>query len=103
MNHEGEKIREFSDLKAWQEAHKSALLIYTFTKDFPRDEIFGLTSQMRRSSVSITSNIAEGFGRHGYKEKVQFYYLAHGSLLELKNQLYLARDIGYLQEKHFNT
>ena len=86
MNHEPNKIREFTDLIVWQETHKLVLLVYKTTKYFPKEEVFALTSQMRRSAVSIPSNIAEGFGRHSYKEKVQFYYLAHGSLLELKNQ-----------------
>ncbi|HEY4487149.1 MAG TPA: four helix bundle protein [Candidatus Paceibacterota bacterium] len=90
------KIKDFTDLLAWQEGHKLVLLIYKLTKVFPREEAFGLVSQMRRAAVSITSNIAEGFGRHGYKEKVQFYYLAHGSLIELKNQIFIARDVGYI-------
>lgn len=100
MNQEGEnrpgKIREFTDLKVWQEAHKLIILIYKETKNFPREEIFSLTNQMRRASISISSNIAEGFGRQSYKEKIQFYYLAHGSLVELKNQLFIARDISYM-------
>ncbi len=93
---EGKKIQKFTDLIVWREAHKLVLLIYKETKFFPKDEIFGLTSQVHRAAVSITSNIAEGFGRHGFREKVQFYYLAQGSLSELKNQLFIARDIGYL-------
>lgn len=96
------KIREFTDLQTWQESHKLVLEIYKHSKKFPREEIFGLTSQMQRAAVSITSNIAEGFGRHGYREKVQFYYQAQGSLVELKNQLIIARDVGYLANEHFN-
>jgi len=64
------KIKEFTDLQTWQESHKLVLEIYKCSRKFPREEIFGLTSQMQRSAVSITSNIAEGFGRHGYREKV---------------------------------
>jgi four helix bundle protein len=90
------KIREFTDIKAWQEGHRLVVDIYRLSKSFPREAIFGLTSQMQRAAVSITSNIAEGFGRHGYREKVQFYYMAHGSLTEIKNQIFIARDIGYL-------
>jgi four helix bundle protein len=97
------KIREFTDLKAWQEAHRFAVAVYTETKKFPREEIFGLTSQLRRASVSVSSNIAEGFGRQGYKEKVQFYYLAQGSLTECKSQLLLARDVGYLESSGFEA
>ncbi len=95
------KIREFTDLLAWQEAHKLVLLVYSATKIFPQDELFGLTNQMRRASVSITSNIAEGFGRQSYKEKVQFFYIAHGSLTELKNQLFIARDLTYISLPEF--
>jgi len=91
------KIREFTDLLAWQEAHELVLLIYKVTKDFPREELYSLTDQIRRASVSITSNIAEGFGRQSYKEKIQFYYLAQGSLVEVKNQIIIAKDVGYLQ------
>src|SRR3989338_11671825 len=92
------KIKDFTDLLAWQEGHKLVLLIYKLTKVFPREEIFGLSSQMRRAAISITSNIAEGFGRHGYKEKIQFYYLAHGSLTELKNQIFAARDTDLMSQ-----
>lgn len=96
------KIREFTDLIVWQESHKLVLLVYKGTKTFPKEEIFSLTSQMRRAAVSISSNIAEGFGRQSYKEKIQFYYLAHGSLVELKNQLFIARDILYLPVSSFD-
>ncbi|MEK7156342.1 MAG: four helix bundle protein [Patescibacteria group bacterium] len=104
MNEESRsKILEFTDLKAWQESHRLVLLIYQFTKKFPKEESYGLVSQMRRAAVSITSNIAEGFGRQGYKEKIQFYYLAHGSLIELKNQLIVAHDVGYIDEGVFQS
>ncbi|QQG45097.1 MAG: four helix bundle protein [Candidatus Sungiibacteriota bacterium] len=96
-----EKIRDFKDLYAWQEAHKLVVMVYKITEKFPKSEVFGLTNQMRRSAISVTSNIAEGFGRQGYKEKVQFYYLAQGSLIELKNQLIAAKDVGYLTDKDF--
>jgi four helix bundle protein len=65
MDHE--KIREFVDLKAWQEGHKLVLRVYLITKKFPKEEMYSLADQMRRASVSITSNIAEGFGRQSYK------------------------------------
>ena len=97
------KIQEFTDLYAWQEAHKLVLLVYKTTRRFPREELFCLTDQMRRAAISITSNIAEGFGRRGYKEKIQFYYLAHGSLTELKNQILLAHDIDYLSNDNYQT
>lgn len=102
MIQEEKKIREFTDLKAWQESHKLVILIYSITKKFPKEETYSLIDQMRRAATSITSNIAEGFGRQGMKEKVQFYYLAHGSLTELKNQLLIAKDVGYLNKESFD-
>jgi four helix bundle protein len=93
----GTKIRSFADLIAWQEGHKLVLGIYEITKTFPKEETFGLTSQMRRAAVAITSNICEGFGRKTFKEKLQFYYLAQGSINELRNQSIIAKDIKYLE------
>lgn len=95
------KIKSFTDLNAWKEAHLLAVELYKATKSFPKEERYSLTDQMRRAAVSITSNIAEGFGRQTYKEKIQFYYQAQGSLTELKNQLLLARDIDYLDKEAF--
>lgn len=96
------KIRTFTDLKVWQEGHKLVITVYKITKIFPKEEIYSLVDQMRRSSSSVTSNVAEGFGRQSYKEKIQFYYMAQGSLTELKNQLLIAKDVGYLGLKEFN-
>ena len=96
-----QKIQSFTDLNAWKEAHVLVLNIYKETKKFPDDEKFGLTNQMRRSAVSITSNIAEGFSRKGTKEKIQYCYLALGSLAELQNQLVISRDIGYISNTDF--
>ena len=79
------KIRSFTDLNAWKEGHKLVILVYKTTKDFPKKETYSLVDQMRRAATSVTSNIAEGFGRQTYKEKAQFYYQAQGSLVELKN------------------
>lgn len=97
------KIKSFTDLKVWQEGHRLVILIYKFTGKFPSKETYSITDQMRRSSASITANIAEGFGRRGYKEKLQFYYLAQGSLLELKNFLLIARDVAYLNSRDFSV
>lgn len=98
----GEKIRSFSDLKTWQEGHQLVLMIYKITDEFPKNEIFNLTSQMRRCVTSITSNIAEGFSRKSSKEKSQFYYVALSSLTELQNQLIISRDLNYFQKEMFN-
>lgn len=83
MNQESRKIKSFTDLTVWKEAHELVLLIYSLTKDFPKEELFGLVTQIRRAVVSITSNIAEGFSRNSYKEKAQFYAMALGSLTEV--------------------
>ncbi|MCX6704866.1 MAG: four helix bundle protein [Candidatus Woesebacteria bacterium] len=96
MNKSVNKIKDFTDLFVWQEGHKLVLMICKITKSFPKDELYSLVDQMRRAVVSVTSNVAEGFGRQGYKEKIQFYYLAQGSLIELKNQIIIAKDVGYL-------
>lgn len=94
-------IKSFTDLRAWQEGHKLVLQIYNLTKQFPRDELFGLVSQMRRAAVSVTSNIAEGFGRASYSDKVRFYDMAQASNTELQNQLLVARDVGHLETAKF--
>ncbi len=97
-----EKIRSFADLVAWQEAHRLVIIIYRITNDFPREEIFGLTNQMRRAVISVSSNIAEGFGRETNKDKSHFYVMARTSVVEIQNQLLAARDIGYLNQKNFD-
>ena len=77
------------------------LFVYDITKQFPKEELFCLTSQIRRCSISITSNIAEGFSRQSYKEKMQFYSISLGSVTELQNQLLIARDIKYISTHRF--
>lgn len=96
------KIESFTDLDAWQKAHKLALLVYRITDNFPSTENFSLTNQMRRCSISITSNIAEGFSRQTNKEKIQLYSIAKGSLTELQNLLILSRDLKYISKEKFN-
>ena len=92
-------IRDFTDLLVWQKAYALVVKIYKLVRDLPSIEKYGLSDQLRRASVSITSNIAEGFSRQGMKEKIQFYYLAAGSLTEVRNQLLIVRDVGYLNTK----
>ena len=96
-------IKLFTDLKTWEEGHKLVIAIFKCTATFLKTETYSLVDQMRRAAISITSNIAEGFGRQTYKEKVQFYYLAQGSLVELKNQLFIARDVDYINDDLFNS
>lgn len=98
-----EPIRSFTQLDAWKEAHKLILAVYRLVKIFPKDELFGLVMQIRRAVISITSNIAEGFSRNSFKDKLQFYAIALGSLTEVQNQLLAARDIGYVSSKDFNV
>jgi len=96
-NEEKKKIVAFTDLNAWKEAHKLALLVYKLTDSFPNKEQYSLTSQMRRAGVSITSNIAEGFSRFTASDRVHFYVMAQGSLTELQSQTIIARDLGYIE------
>ncbi|OVE78962.1 hypothetical protein BVY00_01520 [bacterium G20] len=91
-----EKIQTFEQLIAWQKAQDIAVLIYKVTKEFPPDESYTLIDQMRRAINSVSANIAEGFGRKTPKDKLQFYNIAYGSLLEVKNYLYLAERLGYI-------
>jgi len=96
------KIKNFTNLNAYKEAHKLVLIIYKVTNKFPQDEKYGLINQMRRAAVSIASNIAEGFSRNTIKDKYQFYTLALGSLSELQSQLLIAKDLKYLNQQTFN-
>ena len=97
------KIESFTDLNAWKEAHKLVVMVYKITKSFPKEETYSLIDQMKRCSVSITSNIAEGFSRQSKKEKIQFYFMSKGSLTELQNQLLVAKDVGYLDKNDFSS
>ncbi len=94
--------KRFTDLRVWQESHSLSLAIYRITKDFPNDEVYGLSSQIRRAAVSVGSNIAEGFNRFSKKEKIQFYSVSLGSVSEVHSQLMLARDLKYISEPDFN-
>ncbi len=90
------EIRDYRDLIVWQEAMELAELIYSLTRSFPREEAFGLTSQMRRAAVSIPSNVAEGYGRAQRRSFVQFLRVAQGSLKELETQAELSARVGFL-------
>lgn len=98
---EKKPIKSFYDLKVWQDAHKLALKIYRETDKFPKTEQFSLTDQVRRSASSVGANIAEGFGRYHFKDKIRFYQQARGSALETQNHLMLAKDLSYLEQKNF--
>ena len=94
-------MKDFHKLKVWEKAHQLTLGIYHISKGFPKDELYGLTSQMRRACASIPTNIAEGCGRNSQEELNRFLYIAMGSSSELEYQLILAHDLNYLDEKAF--
>lgn len=92
-------IKSYEDLKVWNKAMELVSRVYSVTQKFPREEIYGLTSQLRRAAVSIPSNIAEGHGRHSLKEFQQFLINARGSLFELETQIKIACNLEYLNQE----
>ena len=88
--------KRFEDLLVWQKSHAVTLRVYRITKHFPREEQFGLTTQMRRAAVSVAANIAEGFSKRGRTDKARFMNIAQGSLEELRYYFILARDLAYI-------
>ena len=87
--------RSFEDLIVWQKAHAFVLIVYRFSENLPKSEVYGLTSQLRRAAVSIPANIAEGFKKRGRPDKVRFMNIAQGSLEECRYYLILTKDLGY--------
>lgn len=87
--------QSFQDLMVWQKAHRFVLNIYQISESFPKSEMYGLTSQLRRAAVSIAANIAEGFKKRGLKDKARFMNIAEGSLEECQYYLILVHDLGY--------
>ncbi len=96
MSEPEKRIKSYRDLKVWQKSLQLCLAIYRRTKSFPRDELYGLVSQMRRASLSIPSNVAEGVGRRTRKEYARYVNIAMGSLFELQTCLVVAKELGYL-------
>lgn len=92
------KVKSFHDLTVWQRSIDLAEAVYLLTKAFPKDELFGLTSQLRRASVSVSSNIAEGHSRLSKREYIQFLSIARGSNAEVRSQLVLIRRLGLGEE-----
>lgn len=92
------KTKGFKDLIVWQKAYKLVLEIYKITKDFSKQEMYGLVQQIQRAAVSVPSNIAEGYGRQHSGEYKQFLSIAYGSLAELETQYLLAIDLGYINK-----
>jgi len=91
------KAKKFGDLIVWQKAHQLVIKIYKLSQTFPRDEIFGLTSQLRRAAVSVPANIVEGFKRATVPDKLRHYNIAQGSLEEVRYYLILSQDLKYAQ------
>ncbi len=89
-------MKNYTELEVWLEARKLASEIYLVSKKFPREETYGITNQIRRSAISIPSNIAEGCGRQSSKETIHFLYISRGSLYELETQIFLSYDQKYL-------
>lgn len=94
-------VQTYKDLIVWQKSIDLVQLIYELTSLFPKQEQFGIISQLRRAAVSISSNIAEGFGRRSHKEYLQFYAVAYGSSLEIETQLIIAKKLRFVEEKKF--
>ena len=96
-------IKAFEELIVWQEARKFTNNMYRVTKKFPKEELYGLTSQMRRAAVSVMSNIAEGFDRRTTKEFISFLIIARASVSEVQNDLYISLDLNYINTENFQT
>lgn len=90
------EIKNFYDLEAWKKGHELVLSVYKITKDFPKEELFGIISQLRRAASSITANIAEGFERYHFNDKKRFYHQSRGSVAEVQNFLLLAKDLNFI-------
>src|ERR1700746_1135291 len=88
--------KSYVQLNVWKEARKLVKTVYDLSLNFPKAELYGLTSQIRRCAISVPSNIAEGIGRNHQKDTIQFLYISRGSLYELETQIYLAEDLKYI-------
>lgn len=95
------QIRSYRDLLVWQKSMRLVTSVYLQARSFPKEEQFGLTSQMRRSAVSIPANIAEGYGRHATRDYIRFLRIAVGSLFELQTELEISRNLQFIPENNF--
>lgn len=95
----GNRVKHFEDLEVWQLGRELVLAVYGITASFPDNETYGLTAQIRRASVSVPANIAEGFGRYHYRDKVRFLLQARGSLHELRSHLLIAQALGFISNE----
>ncbi len=90
-------LKNYKELKVWQKAYNLCIAIYKITKTFPKEELYGLTSQMRRAALSVPCNIAEGYGRKTTPEYIRFLFIAYGSNCELETQILLSGDLDYMK------
>ena len=97
------QLNSYRDLDVWKQSRLLVKSIYNLTKKFPKEEQFGLTNQLRRASISIPSNIAEGCGRNYSKDSIQFFFVARGSLYEIETQLILSSDLDFISEEEFKN
>lgn len=97
------KTKSFKELEAWKKTHEFVLLVYKITESFPKTEVFGLTSQFRRAAISIASNIAEGYRKHGKADKLRFYNIAQGSQEECFYYIILSKDLQYISNAEFES
>lgn len=97
------KIYSFEKLTVWNKSKNLSIFVYKTTRSFPKEELFGLVSQMRKCSVSISSNIAEGSGRHTQKDKARFTEIAYGSALELLNQTIICKELEFFSNEEYQT
>jgi len=91
-------VKSFEDLEVWQKSRALTLRIYEIANHFPKDEVYGITSQIKRAALSVPANIAEGFGRYHFLDKAKFYLNARGSLYELKSHLLIATELRFLKQ-----
>ncbi len=102
LKYKNMSIQNFQEINAWKKAHELVLMVYKLTSLYPKHEIFGLVSQSRRCAVSVPSNIAEGYRRNSNADSLHFYNMSQGSLEELRYQLLLAKDLGYIQQEKYD-
>lgn len=97
------KTSNFEDLQVWKSAHLFVLSVYKTTKSFPKEELFGLTSQFRRAAISVAANIVEGYKKRGVKDKLRFYNISEGSADECRYYTILSRDLEYISNEQYET
>jgi len=91
-------VMHFYDLEIWKQSNELCIEIYKLTENYPKKEVFGIVNQIRRAAASVGANIAEGFGRFHFKDKIKFYYNARGSVCEVQNFLFLSQDLKYINK-----